>query len=71
MQQELIDAILSVDREYSSSPNPELYAKRIKLQSDYDLLSTNKAEYLLRRTKGTYYEYGDGIWSQPSPCPPT
>lgn len=58
-QQELIDAILSVDREYSSSPNPELYAKRIKLQSDYDLLSTNKAEYLLRRTKGTYYEYGD------------
>ena len=28
-QQELIDAILSIDREYSSSPNPELYAKRI------------------------------------------
>lgn len=58
-QQELIDAILSIDREYSSSPSPELYAKRIKLQSDYDLLSTDKAEFLLRRTKGTYYEYGD------------
>lgn len=58
-QQELIDAILSIDREYSNSPRPELCAKRVKLQSDYDLLSTNKAEYLLRRTKGTYHEYGD------------
>ena len=58
-QQELIDAILSVDREYSCSPNPELFAKRIKLQTDYDILSTDKAEHLLRRSKGTYYEYGD------------
>lgn len=58
-QQELTDAILSVDREYSSSPSPDLYARRVKLQSSFDLLSTSKAEYLLRRTKGIYYEYGD------------
>lgn len=36
-----------------------MYAKRVKLQSDYDLLSTDKTECLLRRTKGTYYEYGE------------
>ena len=58
-QQALIDAILNMDREYSNSPSPDLYSRRVKLQSEYDLLTTGKAEYLLRRTKGTYYEYGD------------
>ena len=29
------------------------------MQSKFDLLSTNRAEYLLRRTRGTYYEHGD------------
>ena len=58
-QQDLVDAISKLDRQYSSSPTPELYAERRKLQSKFDLLSTGRAEYLLRRTRGTYYEYGD------------
>ena len=58
-QQDLVDAISKLDRQYSSSPTPELFAERRKLQSKFDLLSTGRAEYLLRRTRGTYYEYGD------------
>lgn len=58
-QLELLDSILELDRKYSVSPSPDLYTERLKLQTQFDLLSTAKAEYLLRRTRGTYYEYGD------------
>lgn len=30
-----------------------------KYKTEFDLISTNKAEFLLRRTKSKYYEYGD------------
>lgn len=55
----MINAILDKDREYSSSPSPDLYTRRFKVQTEHDLLTTSKAEYILRRTKGTYYEYGE------------
>lgn len=58
-QQELIHSILEVDSQYSRDPKPDLKVKRLKLQTEFDLLSTNKAEYLLKRTKATYYEHGD------------
>lgn len=58
-QQELIRSILEVDSLYSCNPSAELKFKNLKLQTEFDLLSTNKAEYLLKRTKATYYEHGD------------
>lgn len=59
-QRELIRSILEVfSIQYSSDPKPDLKLKRLKLQTEFDLLSTNKAEYLLKRTKATYYEHGD------------
>lgn len=60
-QQELTEAILQIDRQHSSSLNPSLRMERLKLQTEFDLISTNKAELLLRRTKSTYYEYGDKV----------
>ena len=58
-QQELLDAILDIDRQQASTINPDLTTKRLQLQTEFDLLSTGKAEYLLRRTRATYYEHGD------------
>ena len=58
-QLELMEAILQIDRQHSTTANPTLQTERLKLQTEFDLISTNKAEFLLRRTKGTYYEYGN------------
>lgn len=57
--QDLTNSIFNLDRKYSESPSPELYKERIALQSKLNLLSTNQAEYLLLRTRSTYYEYGE------------
>ena len=54
--QDLTDYISNLDRSYSESPSPELYKERIALQSKLNLLSTNQAEYLLLRSRSTYYE---------------
>ena len=56
---DLLEAIRSLDKQFSLSSSPDLYTQRAKLQSEFDLLSTARAEFLVRRTKGTYYEYGD------------
>lgn len=58
-QQQLIDSILVIDRQHASSLNPALVIKRLQLQTEFDLLTTNKAEHLLQRTRATYYEHGD------------
>ena len=58
-QLELMEAILQIDRQNPSSPSPALQTERLKLQTEFDLISTNKAEFVLRHTKSTYYEYGD------------
>lgn len=58
-QQELLEAIRQIDRQHSSSPNIILQTERLKLQTEFYIISTNKAELLLRRTKSMYYEHGD------------
>lgn len=58
-QQELTDAIIDIDRQQAITITPDLTAKRLQLQTEFDLLSTGKAEYLLQRTRATYYEHGD------------
>lgn len=57
--QDLTNSIFNLDRQYAENPTPELYKKRADLQSKFNLLSTNQAEYLLLRTRGSFYEYGD------------
>lgn len=54
-----MDRILEIDREYASFPSPELYKKRLSLQSEFQLLSTSETTNRLRRAKATYYEHGE------------
>ncbi len=56
--QDLVNSIVEIDRQLLKNPTPELYAK-LELKTEFDLLSTKNAEFVLRRTKATYYEYGD------------
>ena len=58
-QTQLIADIGEIDKQYSVSPSPHLYKERIKLQSQYNLLSTDKAEQALLRLHGYVYENGD------------
>ncbi len=59
--QELADSILDLDCQYSGAPTPELYKKTLVLQTEFNLLSTAKAEQLLLHTRGTFYEHGDKL----------
>ncbi len=56
--QDLVNSIVEIDRQRLKNPTPELYAK-LELKMEFDLLCTKNAEFVLRRTKATYYEYGD------------
>lgn len=55
----LTNSISDLDRAYSSNPTAELYKKRLNLQTEFNLLSTKRAEKLLLHTRGSLYEYGD------------
>jgi len=57
--QDLVNYIIETDRQLLLNPTPELRAKKIELKTEFDLLSTKNAEFMLRRTKATYYEHGD------------
>lgn len=59
MQEQLIDSIRDLDRRYSISPSPELYKERLGLQTQYNLLSTDKTEQHLLRSRGFIYEHGE------------
>lgn len=61
----LIDSIRRVDYLNSTSPSPELYKERLNLQVQYNLLSTNKTEWYLSRSKGYIYEHGRSTSSPP------
>lgn len=55
----LADEILLVDREYSHSPSPDLVKKRMSLQTEFNTLSTQQAEYLISKSRHGYYEHGE------------
>lgn len=56
---EISNAILDIDKSYTSLPTPALYKKRLELQTEFNLLTTIKAENMLRRTRQSYFEFGD------------
>ena len=58
---ELCDNITQLDAQYATSPTPELYQKRICLQTEFDQASTAKDEHLLLRARHTVYEFGDKV----------
>ena len=52
-------ALADIDKQYASSPLPSLYKERLRLQTEYDTLTTDKATYLLTRALYNIYESGD------------
>lgn len=52
-------AIANLDQECASDPSPELFKKRLDLQTEFDLISSKSAERMLLLTSGTFYEHGD------------
>ena len=56
---ELADQIVILDATYSINPSPTLYKHRLQLQSEYNLLSTKQAEYLLSKSRSYSYEHGE------------
>ena len=51
-------AIAEIDSQYSSS-SPTLFKERLRLQTEYNLLSTDKATYLLTKARFNVYDSGD------------
>lgn len=56
---ELSKAILKFDHQYALTLSSALYKQCLSLQSELDLLSTQDAERLLLRSRGTFYEHGN------------
>ena len=55
----MTDEILEIDHQNSITPSPDLYNKRISLQTDFDLLSTDETAKLLLQNKHRLYEQGE------------
>ena len=56
---ELSCLITEIDDQYSKSPSPSLFKEKLKLQTEYDLLCTDKATQLILKARHKSYEYGD------------
>lgn len=58
-QEELSQKLLEADNSYSNNPDPLLYKKRLQLQTEFNLLSTNEAELQLLKSRQRFFESGD------------
>lgn len=59
MLNDLSRLITEIDDQYSTSPSPSLFKEKLRLQTEYDLLSTDKATQLILKARHNSYEYGD------------
>ncbi|XDV14300.1 hypothetical protein PO909_002470 [Leuciscus waleckii] len=55
----MLQKIKSIDDEYAVNPDPILYRERLRLQTDFDLLSDNKARLRLLKSRQRFFESGD------------
>ncbi len=53
---EIETRIHAIDQEHSSTPSENLYRERISLQTEYDIIMTDRAEDLHRKSRLNYYE---------------
>lgn len=56
---DISQALADIDEKHSSSPSPDLYKERLRLQTEYDTLTTDKASFLLTKARHNFYEFGD------------
>lgn len=55
----LSDEILELDRLHGYTPSADVIKKRLSLQTEFDLLSTRHAEYLISKSRHGHYEHGE------------
>lgn len=58
-QIELEGQIADLDNKNAQNPSPDLYKERLKLRSEYDMLTSHSIEYLLLKNRSNIYEHGD------------
>lgn len=63
-QEQLLKSLNAVDAQYSVFPTPELYRRKLDLQTQYNLLSAAKTERLLLKSLGYVYEHGEKLKSR-------
>lgn len=51
--------ILDIDSKYAQSPAPDLYKECLRLQTEYNLLSTDEATCFILKSRHNIYEFGD------------
>ncbi|KAG7512241.1 hypothetical protein JOB18_024128 [Solea senegalensis] len=51
--------ICAIDQEHALTPSENLYRERILLQTEYDIIMTERAEDLHRKSRLNYYESGE------------
>ncbi|KAF7646143.1 hypothetical protein LDENG_00192420 [Lucifuga dentata] len=49
------ESITTIDRQFASNPTPELYKRRLDLQSEVNLLTTRNAENLILQSQGSFF----------------
>lgn len=63
---ELMQQIKDVDNKYAANPDPNLYKERLKLQTDFDLASTNKEKLQILKSRQRFFESGDNAGKLPA-----
>lgn len=58
-QTDISNRILIIDKQYASSPSPDLYKERLKLQTKFNLLTSHLVESWLIKSRGNFYEHGE------------
>ncbi len=56
---ELTQQIKDVDVKYASNPDPNLYKECLKLQTEFDQASTNRAKLQILKSRQRFFESGD------------
>lgn len=56
----LTRCIAQLDHIYAVSPSPDIYKERLTLQAEFDTL-TDQVTELLVKSRSTYYEQGDKV----------
>lgn len=55
---EISDQLSKLDLQYSSTPSPTIYKKRLQLHSGYNLLLTHKVEKQMLSARQHFFEFG-------------
>lgn len=51
--------IQNLENQYTHAPSPALYKEKLLLKREFENLSTSNAEEMVKKSRHTYYEFGD------------